>query len=105
MVSGAVTSLPDVLARLKLVAMRDRLDSLLDEATRRDLTLPETLLLLCQAEVARREERRIQMGLGIASSRTYAPWKALTSPLNLRWIPSRSASSQPAGGSATATRC
>lgn len=66
MVSGAVTSLPDVLGRLKLVAMRDRLDSLLDEATRRDLTLPETLLLLCEAEVARREERRIQMGLGIA---------------------------------------
>jgi len=54
------------LGRLKLVAMRDRLDSLLDEATRRDLTLPETLLLLCEAEVVRREERRIQMGLGIA---------------------------------------
>jgi DNA replication protein DnaC len=66
MVSGVETSLPDMLGRLKLVAMRDRLDSLLDEATRRDLTLPETLLLLCQAEVARREERRIQMGLGIA---------------------------------------
>jgi DNA replication protein DnaC len=66
MVSGAVTSLPDMLGRLKLVAMRDRLDSLLDEATRRDLTLPETLLLLCEVEVARREERRIQMGLGIA---------------------------------------
>ena len=66
MVSGVETSLLDMLGRLKLVAMRDRLDSLLDEATRRDLTLPETLLLLCQAEVARREERRIQMGLGIA---------------------------------------
>jgi len=38
----------------------------LDEAVRRDLTLPETLVLLCGAEVAHREERRIQMGLGIA---------------------------------------
>jgi DNA replication protein DnaC len=66
-VSGAAaTSLPEMLGRLKLTAMRDRLDGLLDEAARRDLTLPETLVLLCEAEVAHREERRIQMGLGIA---------------------------------------
>lgn len=64
--SAAVASLPDMLGRLKLTAMRDRLDSLLDEAARRDLTLPETLALLCEAEIAHREERRIQMGLGIA---------------------------------------
>jgi DNA replication protein DnaC len=55
-----------MLGRLKLTAMRDRLDGLLDEAARRDLTLPEALALLCEAEVAHREERRIQMGLGIA---------------------------------------
>jgi DNA replication protein DnaC len=65
-VSGAVAALPDMLGRLKLTAMRDRLDSLLDEAARREMTLPETLSLLCEAEVAHREERRIQMGLGIA---------------------------------------
>jgi DNA replication protein DnaC len=65
-VSGPVASLPDMLERLKLTAMRDRLDGLLDEAARRELTLPETLRLLCEAEVAHREERRIQMGLGIA---------------------------------------
>jgi DNA replication protein DnaC len=65
-VSGAVATLPDMLGRLKLTAMRDRLDSLLDEAARREMTLPETLSLLCEAEVAHREERRIQMGLGIA---------------------------------------
>ena len=46
--------------------MRDRLDGLLDEAARRELSLAETLALLCEAEVAHREERRIQMGLGIA---------------------------------------
>jgi DNA replication protein DnaC len=65
-VSGAAAALPDMLGRLKLTAMRDRLDSLLDEAARREMTLPETLSLLCEAEVAHREERRIQMGLGIA---------------------------------------
>ena len=59
-------ALPDMLGRLKLTAMRDRLDSLLDEAARREMTLPETLGLLCEAEVTHREERRIQMGLGIA---------------------------------------
>jgi DNA replication protein DnaC len=60
------SALPDMLGRLKLTAMRDRLDALLDEAVRRDLTLPEALSLLCQAEVAHREERRIQMGLNVA---------------------------------------
>ena len=64
--SAAVTALPEMLARLKLTAMRERLDSLLDEAARRALNLPEALALLCEAEVAHREERRIQMGLSIA---------------------------------------
>ena len=62
----AASPLPEMLGRLKLTAMRDRLDGLLDEAARRDLALPEALALLCEAEVAHREERRIQMGLGIA---------------------------------------
>jgi DNA replication protein DnaC len=66
-VSGAaVSALPEMLGRLKLTAMRDRLDVLLDEAVRREFTLPEALTLLCEAEVAHREERRIQMGLSIA---------------------------------------
>jgi len=65
-VSGVAAALPEMLGRLKLTAMRDRLDSLLDDAARREMTLPETLTLLCEAEVAHREQRRIQMGLGIA---------------------------------------
>jgi DNA replication protein DnaC len=65
-VSAALDALPDMLARLKLTAMRDRLDGLLDEAARGDLSLRETLALLCRAEVSHREERRIQMGTGIA---------------------------------------
>src|ERR1700710_3225711 len=56
----------DMLARLKLMAMHDRLDSLLDEAARGNLSLRETLALLCRAEVSHREERRIQMSTGIA---------------------------------------
>lgn len=74
MVSAGARALPDMLGRLKLTAVRDlgrncvspMLDGLLDEAARRDPTLPEALVPLCEAEVARREERRIQMGLGIA---------------------------------------
>jgi DNA replication protein DnaC len=65
-VSAEVDALMDMLARLKLMAMHDRLDSLLDEAARGNLSLRETLALLCRAEVSHREERRIQMGTGIA---------------------------------------
>ncbi len=64
--STAIDPLPDILTRLSLKAMRDRLDGLLDEAARRDLSLRETLALLCEAEVAHREQRRIQMRMGIA---------------------------------------
>lgn len=81
--SADVDALPDMLARLKLTAMRDRLDGLLDEAARGDLSLRETLALLCRAEalkgsggvaagiapegeVSHREERRIQIGTSIA---------------------------------------
>ncbi len=64
--SAEVDALADMLTRLKLTALRDRLDGLLDEAARGDLSLRETLALLCRAEVSHREERRIQMGTGIA---------------------------------------
>jgi hypothetical protein len=46
---GAMAPLPEMLGRLKLTAMRDRLDGLLDEAARRELSLAETLALLCEA--------------------------------------------------------
>src|SRR5690349_24300993 len=55
-----------MLTRLKLTAIRDQLDALLDEAARRQLSLRETLAFLCEAEVARKDERRIQMALSIA---------------------------------------
>src|SRR5262245_13770099 len=55
-----------MLTRLKLTAIRDQLDNLLDEATRRGLNLREFLMFLCEAEVARKDQRRITMGTGIA---------------------------------------
>jgi DNA replication protein DnaC len=55
-----------MLSRLKLVAIRDQLDTLLDEAARRELTLREALAFLCQREVARKDERRIDMATKIA---------------------------------------
>lgn len=54
------------LARLQLTAIRERLDSLLDEAARADLNLREALSMLCSVEIARRDERRISMGISIA---------------------------------------
>ena len=66
LVSVAPYHLPGRLTQLGLKSMRDRLDSLLDEAGRRDLSIRDALDLLCEAEFRHREERRIQMGLGIA---------------------------------------
>jgi DNA replication protein DnaC len=55
-----------MLNRLKLTAVRDQLDSLVDEAARRELTIREALSLFCEREIARKDERRIEMGIGLA---------------------------------------
>ena len=64
------TPLPDpldqMLTRLKLTAIRDRLDGLLDEAARREMSLRETLAFLCSREIARKDQRRIDMSFGLA---------------------------------------
>jgi DNA replication protein DnaC len=62
----ALDELVPMLTRLQLTAIRDQLDSLLDQAARADLNLREALALLCATEIARKNERRIQMGLSIA---------------------------------------
>ncbi len=54
------------LSRLKLTAIRDQLDNLIDEAARRELTLREALAFLCEREIARKDERRIEMAVKIA---------------------------------------
>ena len=55
-----------MLNRLKLTAIRDQLDSLVDEAARRELTIREALSLFCEREIARKDERRIEMSIGLA---------------------------------------
>jgi DNA replication protein DnaC len=56
----------EMLGTLKLTAIRDQLDSLLSEAARADLALPEALTMLCERELGRKHERRIEMSLSIA---------------------------------------
>jgi DNA replication protein DnaC len=55
-----------MLTRLKLTAIRDQLDTLLDEAAGHELSLREALGFLCEREVARKDERRIEMATKIA---------------------------------------
>ena len=44
----------EMLDRLKLTAIRDQLDSLVDEAGRRELTIRKALALFCEREIARK---------------------------------------------------
>ena len=74
----AQDDLDRMLTRLELTAMGDRLDSLLDEAVRGEMTLRDALAFLCEREIARKEraivrhrseddgERRIDMSFGLA---------------------------------------
>jgi DNA replication protein DnaC len=55
-----------MLNRLKLTAIRDQLDSLIDEAAQRELTTREALQMFCEREIARKDERRIEMATGLA---------------------------------------
>src|SRR5437899_10895724 len=55
-----------MLNRLKLTAIRDQLDSLVDEAARRELTIREALYLFCESGVGRKDERLIEMSIGLA---------------------------------------
>lgn len=58
--------LDQMLTRLNLTAMRDQLDSLLDEAVRGEMTLRDALAFLCEREIARKDQRRIDMSFGLA---------------------------------------
>jgi DNA replication protein DnaC len=55
-----------MLARLQLTGIRDQLDNLLDEAARGHLSGRETLMLLCEREIARKDHRRIEMAQKLA---------------------------------------
>jgi hypothetical protein len=71
------------LTRLQLTAIRDQLDSLLDEAARQELTLRETLAFLCQREIARKDERRI--AAETAEHHSTAPTRFQGSLITRRW--------------------
>lgn len=58
--------LEDLLTRLRLTAIRNRLDSLLDEAARKDMTFLELLTFLCKEEIAAKDSHRISMGMKLA---------------------------------------
>jgi DNA replication protein DnaC len=55
-----------MLVRLQLSDIRDQLESLLDEAARANLSARGTLILMCEREIARKDHRRIEMGLKLA---------------------------------------
>jgi len=55
-----------MLTRLKLTAIRDQLDTLVDEAARRELTIREALTLFLEREITRKDGRRIEMSMGLA---------------------------------------
>ena len=55
-----------MLNRLKLTALPDQLDSLIDEAGRRELTIRDALALFYERAIARRDQRRIDMSFGLA---------------------------------------
>ena len=55
-----------ILNRLKLTTIRDRLDNLLDEASRKDLNVRETLVFLFEQEINNKNQKRNQMGLAVA---------------------------------------
>ena len=54
-----------LLNRLHLTAIRDQVDNLINEAGRRELTIREALTMFCEREVARRNQRRIDMSFGL----------------------------------------
>ena len=58
--------LEEMLTRLKLTAVRDQLDNLLEEIARQEMNLREALSYLCQEEIAHKDERPIRMGTSIA---------------------------------------
>ena len=95
-----------MLGRLKLTAIRDQLDSLLDEAGRRELTLREALGPAVRgARSPAGTSGASRWRSGSPSSRSCATLDGFDFAAQPSLDQSRSASSRPAAGSRTATRC
>jgi DNA replication protein DnaC len=64
--TALVAELEPMLQRLRLTGIRERLDNLLEEAARHQMTLREALAWLCAAEVARKDQSRFEMAMRLA---------------------------------------
>jgi DNA replication protein DnaC len=58
--------LENMLTRLRLPTIRNRLENLLGEASRKEMTLREALTFWCQEEIAAKNDNRIQMAMKLA---------------------------------------
>lgn len=58
--------LDNMLGRLKLSCLRDRLDNLLDEASKKELNLREALAFFLEVELSSKTEKRVRMGQTMA---------------------------------------
>lgn len=65
-IARLVEDLDGMLSRLRLGAIREQLDGLLEEAAHKQLNLREALAWLCAAEVASKEQRCLSMAMTIA---------------------------------------
>lgn len=76
-------SLDAMLTRLELTAIRARLDTLLDEAARKERNMREILAWMDRAETAHKDQRRTTMGLvgALAKAHANGTLDELTSPV------------------------
>lgn len=58
--------LNELLKKLKLLTIRDKLDALLEEAARKKMNLREALTFFCEREVESKNHKRIQMGITLS---------------------------------------
>lgn len=56
----------NLLTRLKLGAIKDKLDYLLDEAARKEMNLRESLVFFCEQEVQNKDQKRVQLGINMS---------------------------------------
>jgi DNA replication protein DnaC len=64
--SEPMTALESMLGSLRLTSVRDRLDNLLDEASKKEMNLREALAFLCEAELASKTDKRLRMSQSMA---------------------------------------
>lgn len=58
--------LTNLLTRLKLPVIRDKLDCFLDEAARKEMNLREAVAFLCEQEIQNKDHKRVQMGIKLS---------------------------------------